>query len=317
MLPNDSTAASLLGVIHGFRRSKTVFAALELGIFDGCRPTVRDLPRLLDACVSLGLLARSGDIYTNTEIADRYLRQSSPETLAGYIRYLNRSVYHLWAHLEEAILEGSDGWKAAFGDDSAQVRDATFRAADFISGMHAIGIMSSATIVRAFDLSPFRFLVDLGGATGHLAAAARQQYPHLRTAVLDRPAVIDQARQCVPPDVELIAGDFCIDPLPQADVFALGRILHHRSETRCRTLLDRIHKALPPEGAVLIAEMLLDEDSAGPPDVHMHSLSMLVCTGEGEERTSSTYRGWLHEAGFRNAATCATGSPLSAIFATK
>ena len=49
-------------------------------------------------------------------------------------------------------------------------------------------MLSSPTVVAAFDLRGFRRLVDLGGATGHLAIAACERYPELRAAVFDLPA---------------------------------------------------------------------------------------------------------------------------------
>ncbi len=52
----------VLDLIEAFRRSKTMFAAVELGIFDGHRPAdCKELNRLLDACVALGLLEKQGD----------------------------------------------------------------------------------------------------------------------------------------------------------------------------------------------------------------------------------------------------------------
>ena len=54
-------AAPILDLIEAFRRSKTMFTAVKLGIFDGERPQGAALDRLYDACVSLGLLAKHGD----------------------------------------------------------------------------------------------------------------------------------------------------------------------------------------------------------------------------------------------------------------
>ena len=52
----------VLDLIEAFRRSKTMFAAVELGIFDGQRPAdLKELGRLLDACVALGLLEKQGE----------------------------------------------------------------------------------------------------------------------------------------------------------------------------------------------------------------------------------------------------------------
>ena len=57
--------------------------------------------------------------------------------------------------------------------------------------------VASPRVVAAFDLSRFRRLVDLGGATGHLAVAACERYPGLRATVFELPRVISFAREQV------------------------------------------------------------------------------------------------------------------------
>jgi acetylserotonin N-methyltransferase len=114
-------------------------------------------------------------------------------------------------------------------------------------------------------------------------------------------------------EVDFIAGDFFADPLPPADLYALGRILHDWSEDKIRVLLAKIHEALPPGGALLIAEILLDGDRI---PAHMQSLNMLICT-EGRERTLKQYRALLEQAGFTSVEGVVTGKPVDAILARK
>jgi acetylserotonin N-methyltransferase len=183
--------------------------------------------------------------------------------------------------------------------------------------MHGLGLLSSPAVVAAFDLSPFTHLVDLGGATGHLAAAARQRFPHLRATVFDLPEVLAFARSSgLVSGVEWMEGDFFRDPLPEADLFALGRILHDWSQEKIQALLGKIYQRLPPGGGVLIAERLLEEDKTGPAPALMQSLNMLVCT-EGRERSLSEYRALLAEVGFRDVAAVRTGAPLDAVLARR
>jgi acetylserotonin N-methyltransferase len=311
--------APILDLIEAFRRSKTMFAAVSLGIFDGERPKGAALDRLLEACVSLGLLEKRGEEYINTPVADEYLRRYSPRTLAGYIRYSNTALYRLWGNLEDAVIEGGNRWTQTFGEERAIFAN-LFRTEeakrDFLMGMHGFGMLSSPAVVAAFDLSPFRHFADLGGATGHLALAAAEKYPHIAATLFDLPEVIEVAREHTANRVELIAGDFFNDPLPSADLYALGRILHDWSEDKIRRLLDRIHAALPPDGGLLLAEKLLNEDRGGPVSTHMQSLNMLVCT-EGRERTLSEYTSLLHEAGFQKVRGHVTGAPLDAVLAIK
>ena len=101
--------------------------------------------------------------------------------------------------------------------------------------MHGYGLISSPQVVASFDLSRFRRLVDLGGATGHLTVAACERYPCLHGVVFDLPDAVPLAREMVAGSpvadrVTVQAGDFFTDPLPEADLFAVGRILHDWSE---------------------------------------------------------------------------------------
>jgi len=300
----------VLDLIDAFRRSKTMFAAVELGIFDGHRPAdCKELPRLLDACVSVGLLEKRGAKYVNTPEADKLLRSDSPDTMTGYIRYSNSALYPMWAHLEDAVREGTHRWKQTF-DLDGPIFSHFFRTEEamreFQKGMHGFGRISSPAVVAAFDLSRFHKLVDLGGGTGHLAEAARERYPKLETVVFDLPAVARMVPGVIP-------GDFFTDPLPPADLYALSRILHDWSEPKIRTLLAKIYAALPAGGALLVAEKLLAPDYVSG---HMQSLNMLVVT-EGRERTAEEYAQLLRAAGFSHVESKNTGTPLDATLAIK
>src|SRR5207237_996834 len=66
---------------------------------------------------------------------------------------------------------------------------------EFLMGMHGHGLISSPHVVAAFDLGRFRRLVDLGGATGHLAIAACRRWLDLRAVVFDLPEVVPLARE--------------------------------------------------------------------------------------------------------------------------
>ena len=328
----------VLDALDGFRRSKTMFAALELGIFDRLQrgparaetisaelklhPDAAE--RLLDACVGLDLLAKKDGVYSNLPSATTYLVRSSPQALVGYIDYSNRVGYKLWGDLETAVRKGIHLWETTFGL-KGNIFDHFFKTEDskrdFLLGMHGMGMLSSPLVVRAFDLGKFQHLVDLGGATGHLALEAARRYPKLKATVFDLPPVVASAREFLSsqPDgtrIDLIPGDFFADALPAADLFALGRILHDWSVDKIRTLLRKICDRLPKGGALLIAERLLNAEKTGPIRGQLQSLNMLVCT-EGKERTVAEYRALLEEAGFTDIQARETGSVVDAVLAVK
>src|SRR5580658_4128406 len=89
----------VLDLLESFRRSKTMFAAVSLGVFDALEAGPESLSvlteslklnsdaleRLLDACVGLQLLKRGAGVYENTPAASAYLCTESSSRLTGYI----------------------------------------------------------------------------------------------------------------------------------------------------------------------------------------------------------------------------------------
>jgi acetylserotonin N-methyltransferase len=328
----------VLDLLSAYRKSKVMFAAASLGVFDalaagprpadalaaelGCDPDA--LARLLDACVMVGLLTRSHQKYANTPAAAAYLTKDSPRRMLGYVNYSDAVLWKLWDHLADAVREGTHRWKQAYGWDGpifAHFFKTEESKREFLLGMHGYGLISSPLVVGAADLGRFRTLVDLGGATGHLAVAACRRWPNLRAVVFDLPEAVPLAREVVGASevadrVQVAAGDFFADPLPPGDVYALGRILHDWTEEKILKLLGKVHAALPAGGAVLIAEKVLRDDRAGPEWAVLQSLNMLVCT-EGKERTLGEYEALLTRVGFADVTGVRTPSPLDVVTAVK
>lgn len=91
-MSNPVDPTPVLESLDGFRRSKTMFAALELGLFErlaqsparfdnlarekGLNPDATE--QLLDACVGMDLLAKKDGVYSNLPAASTYLVRSSP-----------------------------------------------------------------------------------------------------------------------------------------------------------------------------------------------------------------------------------------------
>ncbi len=333
MRPDPSPVLSL---ITAFRDSAVLFASLSLGVFERLPATVRGLAndlscdedalgRLLERCVGLGLLARDGDTFRPTPTAEAYLTRGSPRRLTGYLAYSHKVLWPMWGDLAGAVREGTNRWKACFGLDGPlfanYFADEEGRR-EFLMGMHGFGQLSSPEVVSAFDLSGFKHICDLGGATGHLAVAACRRWPGLTATVLDLAPAVLLAEEMVAAEADVAgrvtvkAGDFFTEALPPADLYAVGRILHDWGEEKIHKLLSAVIAALPDGGALLIAEKLLDDDRAGPAWAQLQSLNMLVCA-EGKERTLGEYEALLRKAGFSRVEAKRCAGPLDAVLAWK
>lgn len=337
-MQRDADADLVAGIIDGFRLSKAVFTALSAGIFDRLHdaPATTDelakatgfqahaLDRLLGACAGAGLLAKSADRWSNRPVADRFLRVKSPETLSGYLLYSDRILYRLWSRLPDALREGTHRWTQEFGSRDGIFEHFFQSEADkrtFIAGMHGQGLLSSPATASAFDLGRFKRLVDLGGASGHLALEAVRRWPVLRATVFDLVAVVPVAQGYIREAglegrVDAVGGDFFRDPLPPADLYAMGRILHDWSEEKVAVLLKKVRDALPEGGALLICEKILNPAKDGPTSAMLQSLNMLVCT-EGRERTAAEYEALCRAAGFSRFESKLTGRGVDAMLATR
>jgi acetylserotonin N-methyltransferase len=334
--PADPTV--VLELLEAFRRSKIMFTGVSLGVFDALAKQPRSaselapdlacdadaLRRLLESLVGVGLLKYRDGVFANTPAADQYLTSHSPSRMTGYVQYSNRVMWDMWGNLEGAIREGTHRWQETYGWDGP-IFSSFFKTEEslreFLMGMHGFGMMTSPQVVSSIDMSRFTHLVDLGGATGHLPMAACRRYPHLKATVFDLPSAIPLAREIagtcdVADRIDFVGGDFFVDPLPNADVYWLGRIIHDWSAEKIEILLAKIFDALPSGGGLMIGEKILNETKDGPRWAQLQDINMLIVT-EGRERSLSEYEQLLTHAGFVDVVACRTPAPLDVILAIK
>jgi predicted O-methyltransferase YrrM len=95
------------------------------------------------------------------------------------------------------------------------------------------------------------------------------------------------------------AGDFFREALPKgSDVVLLSMILHDWTPEKNLAILRRCFDALPAGGAVIVGELMMDDDKTGPVPAALMSLNMLIET-EGRNYTWAEYTAWLEEVGFK------------------
>jgi hypothetical protein len=127
------------------------------------------------------------------------MAQDAACSLAGYVQHSSDVLYPLWGQLGAAVHSGSNVWRQVFGRDSADVFASLY--ADeaavlrFMRGMHGFSSLSAQRVLTAFDLSSYSRLVDLGGASGAMAAAACAAHPQMAAVVVDLPHVVAVSQQ--------------------------------------------------------------------------------------------------------------------------
>lgn len=329
--PVDVPPPALLDLATGYQRSQTLFALLELAVPTklaerprtrvelavdlGLAPLAAD--RFLHAAVALGLLARDGELFRNTEVTERFLVKGR-ETYLGdqFLRYAATS-YPLWSGLADRLR----AWVPGATDQQDPTDDD--QGAESMRAQHTFSLLVGRALGRAYDFSRHRALLDLGGGSGAMAIGVCEQNPGLRAEVLDLPAIAPVAAEMIAraglsDRVRHRAGDFKRDELPTGfDVALLANLLSVSSEATNRALLARLYDALPPGGAVILSGWILDDARTSPLVPVLFCLEDINRVAPDVERSAAVYGAWLRDAGFVDVGRTMYCPPTSMIVARR
>jgi hypothetical protein len=304
----------------GFMASRAILSAIDLGLFTNLagRPANSETlskqlgihPRassdFLDALVALGLLARAGQIYSNTPEADFFLDKAKPSYIGGFLEMCSARLYPFWDLLTEALKTGQPQSEAKSGEGNSF--DTLYadpqRLKGFLSAMTGFSLSAATVLAEKFPWRNYKSFADVGGAQGTVAAQIALGNPHLQCIVFDLPAVKPHAEEYIQAmnlegRLRFVAGDFFKDALPIVDVIVMGHILHDWDLEEKKRLIRKAYDALPAGGAFLALDSVIDDERRGNPLPLLISLNMLIETPGGFDYCGSDCRQWMSEAGFR------------------
>ena len=99
--------------------------------------------------------------------------------------------------------------------------------------------------------------------------------------------------------MHLDTGYLCKDPRPKCGVIIMGHSLHDWILDERRSLLRKGYDALPPGGAVIVHEALIDDARKHNAFGLLMSLNMLIETHGGFDFTGADCRKWMKDVGFK------------------
>lgn len=334
--------ARIMEVGMAFWPAKVLLSAIELGLFTtlgatsmtgselqralGLHP--RANPDFFDALLALGFLERDGDgagsRYRNTEETALFLDRNSPRFMGGFLEMANARLYRFWGDLTEGLRTGTaqNETKHTGAPMFDELYSQPERLEQFMDAMSGISAGNFQSFAEKFDFSAYRTLCDIGGATGLLFMLVAGQHPHMRCTSADLPAVTRLAQRKIAAAgladrVSATPIDFFSDPFPRADVITMGLILHDWNLEKKMRLIRAAHDALPPGGAFVVVEHLIDDARRKNAFGLMESLNMLVEFGDAFDFTGADFVGWCREVGFRKFQVIPLVGPASAGVAYK
>jgi SAM-dependent methyltransferase len=304
----------IINTASAFYDSCVLFAASDLGIFAAlaakpnqdstglaaaCNLDPRGARLLLDACAALGLLAKTGDTYSNTPDAAMFLVPGAPGDLSGAIRY-NRDVYAAWGRLPELARTGRPVEKPEIhlGEDKARTRA-------FVMAMHGRAMGIGRSVVPLLDLANRKRLFDVGGGPGTYSALIAKANPQISCTVLDLPGIVAVADELLASQnlggrVRTVAGDYHTAAFPAGmDAVIFFGVLHQESPESISDLFRRAYDALNPGGIVYVLDLMTDATHTHPRFSALFAVNMALTTPNGWVFSDTELKGWIQGAGFR------------------
>jgi ubiquinone/menaquinone biosynthesis C-methylase UbiE len=322
----------MLQMITGFWVSRTIYIAAKLGLAD----LVEDQPRTADelaqitnthapslyralrALASVGVFVEDNQRrFASTPLSET-LRSDVPGSLRAMAMVeLGQEHFPAWGNLMHSVKTGEIAFDNLFKQNAWEYYAQNPEdASNFNQAMKGLTEMVNVAVLAAYDFSGVNKLVDIAGGTGGLISALLNAHPQMRGVLFDLPHVIAEAGPLleaagVSDRCETTTGDFFKSVTEGGDAYLMKWIIHDWDDGKSTAILKNIHRAMNPDGKLLLVEMVVPEGNQ--PDLSKFmDLNMLVMTG-GRERTEAEFQSLLAGAGFKLTRVIPTASPFAVI----
>jgi hypothetical protein len=301
--------------LQGFQVTQLLHVAATLRLpdllADGPRPAVElasatgthadSLVRLLRALAQWDIVEETAAGRFGLAPMGQLLRTDVPESLHAFAVLYGQAWYAGSWELLHSVRTGEVGFAQATGQDFFAFLADHPEASTAFDGAMASGSGGQGAL-RAYDFSGLELVVDIGGGTGRMLAAALRSNPDMRGILFELPHAAARAAEELTAAglmdrCTIVPGDLTHDPLPPGDAYILGRIIHSFDDESAGAILRACRRAARPQARVLLVERVIGVTSDGPLTA-LADLQMMVLRG-GKERTEQEYGRLLHGAGFR------------------
>ena len=311
---------ALIEMIHGGFMSQAIYATTRLGIPDalaGGPRTVDELAdaagahadslrRLLRAVTALGVCAEREDGRFELTALGGHLRADAADSVRAFALHWGGSMWPIWGTLLHSVKTGKSPRALVTRSPTFESLALNTQAArTFNDAMTEISRLMAGGVVRAYDFSGIRRIVDVGGGLGELLGAILGAYPEMRGTLLDQPHVCAQAARHleavgVAARSEIVSGSFFESVPGGADAWLLKSVLHDWSDERALEILANCRRAMAGRGTLLVVERVL------PARMEAHRAHRLMAASDlgmmvavaGRERTEAEFRALFRLAGF-------------------
>lgn len=271
---------------------------------------------------ALKVVELESEAYHNAELTEQVLVKGKPGYAAPVLGWQAHIVYPGLQNFVQSLKESRNAGLEYFPGKGQTLYERLtqdkFKEQVFQDAMSALSSQANSFLPQVISLSEYKHVVDAGGGDGTNALALARAFSEVRFSVFDSPSVCAIAQKKISEAglsdrVRIWEGDFFTGPFPEdVDCVLFSHILTIFSMDRNTALLKRVHASLPEGGAVIVFNMMGNDDESGPLSTALGSPYFLaIATGEGMLHPWKDYESALREAGFSEIRRVSDNLPLA------
>lgn len=256
------------------------------------------LKALLYALVVAGFLSEKEGIFSNTNIANSFLVKGSTSSVVD-IHELLSTMWNAALKTAKSIRTGLPQAKLNYSDMSQE------ELRKFFCGEHPYAVEYGRDLVKRYDFSPYKTLLDVGGGSGGLSIAVTESCPHIQATVIDLPNVTPVTQYYINEEgagdkVEVVTANVLCDTLPGSyDVAVMNAFIQCLSSDDARCAIKNVGKAINPGGDIYIRGYgIIDNSRISPQKLVGFNLVYINVYDDGQAYTEQEHEDWLEESGF-------------------
>lgn len=326
----ENTEQMMNRMIVGSWVTQAIYVAAEIGIADLLAPGPRTaeelaqetgahgaaLYRVMRALASIDVFREDNQGRFSMTPLGNLLASDAPGSKRSLARMAGAEFYRSWGNILSSVETGGAAFDKVFGKPFFHYMNANpDRWRIYDDAMTGIHDSETLPVLEAYDFTPFRRVVDVGGGNGLALAALLGRHPGMRGVLFDLPDVVARARKGVASHgvsdrMRFVGGDF-FDSVPaNGNAYLMRHVIHDWDDGEAVSILRNCREAMEPDGRVLVVETVIPSGN-GPCFGKWLDLMMLVVGGR--ERTREQYERLFSAAGLRLTRVIPTAHEVSVI----
>lgn len=317
---NTATSLNMMVKMGAFEKipKEGSITATELGALINLEPSV--IVRLMRMLTSTGVIELTGeDTYAHTPKSRAYLNGAAMDFFNLCINmfgcYLTWPDYFKTRTPEELIDLRKTPYTFAYGQEGQTFYEVLHADKDRFNmfnkammqqeaSLPTLGMFPFTSLKEEVEAEPDRaFVVDIGGGRGQSLLLIQKETaalfgPSSKMVLQDRPQVLDTIPQELLPNIEKMPYDFYTEqPVKNAHIYFLRRIIHNYQDNVCLTILKNIAGAMGPKSRLLIGEVIVPARTQIGEDLGTYWMDMVMISIGGKERSEKEFVALLDGAG--------------------